>query len=157
MAFELCEYDENQKFAISFGEAILDNWFEANDVDYIELKGQIVGDRIVQIVNNRERLYREYFMLYDDPLSRDVIRVYYPKNGESWISWDKNCCIDIKINLSKGTEYGFCRVGFSYGRVQEQETERLLKIAYISDDKEIFRFEHDNMLEMDDKKILWAM
>ena len=44
--------------------------------------------------------------LYNDPIAKDIIRVYYPKNGESWISWNKEYSIDIKVNLSKGTEYG---------------------------------------------------
>lgn len=157
IAVEMCTFDTENRFALSFAEAVLDNWFESFDKNYTELKKEINSDEIVQVIGNRERLYREYFNLYNDPLSKDIIRVYYPKNGESWISWDKNCCIDIKTNLSKGTEYGFCRIGFSYSRVQEHGNERFLKIAYVSDNKEIFRFEHDNLLKIDEKKILWAM
>lgn len=41
--------------------AILDNWFELNNEDYHDIRNQIVGDKIVRIVNDRERLYREYF------------------------------------------------------------------------------------------------
>jgi hypothetical protein len=133
--------------------AILDNWFELNQVDYPDVRNQIVGDKIVDIVNDRERLYREYFLLYNDPLSKDIIRVYYPKNGEGWIRWEKDCSIDIKVNLSKGTEYGFCRIGFSYSRIEEQDCEKFLKVAYISEDREIYRFENDDVLGIDDKKI----
>lgn len=46
--------------------AILDNWFELNNEDYHDIRNQIVGDKIVRIVNDRERLYREYFLLYND-------------------------------------------------------------------------------------------
>ena len=116
-----------------------------------------MGDEIENIVNDRERLYREYFMLYNDPFARDVIKVYYPKNGENWISWDKKYSIDIHINLSKGAEYGFCRVGFAYSRIKEQENESFLIVAYIVDDREVFRFEHGDMPERDMRKLLWAM
>ena len=156
IAVELCAFNTEKKFAVSFGTAILDNWFELNGIDYIQLKNQIIGDRIIKIVNDRERLYREYFLLYDDPCSEDVIRVYYPKNDENWIRWNKEYSIDIRINLSKGAEFGFCRIGFSYSKIKEQKDEKFLKIAYVNDDREIFRFEHDDMLGIDEKKILWV-
>lgn len=156
IAVELCTFDAEKRFAISFGTAILDNWFELNGIDYIELKSQIIGDKIIKVVNNRERLYREYFMLYNDPFSIDIIRVYYPKNGESWISWNKEYSIDIKINLSKGAEFGFCRIGFSYSRIKEQEYEKFLKMSYVNDGREILRFEHVDMIGIDEKNILWV-
>lgn len=40
-------------------------------------------------------------------MAKDTIRVYYPKNGENWIRWDRDCSVDVKVNLSRGTEYGF--------------------------------------------------
>lgn len=76
--------------------------------------------------------------------------------GENWIRWDRDCSVDVKVNLSRGTEYGFCRIGFSYSRIEEQDFEKSLKVAYVNEDREIFRFEHDDMLNIDDKKILWA-
>ena len=138
--------------------AILDNWFEMNGVNYqdIDIRNPIIGNKISDIVNNRERLYREYFLLYNDPIAKDIIRVYYPKNGESWISWNKEYSIDIKVNLSKGTEYGFCRIGFSYCRIDETDSTKFLKVAYVNEDREIYRFENDDMIGIDDKKILWV-
>lgn len=65
--------------------------------------------------------------------------------------------IDIKVNLSKGTEYGFCRIGFSYSKIEERDIVKSLKVAYLNEDREIYRFEHDNMSGIDDKKILWIM
>ena len=95
-------------------------------------------------------------IFYNDQMAKDTIRVYYPKNGENWIRWDRDCSVDVKVNLSRGTEYGFCRIGFSYSRIEEQDFEKSLKVAYVNEDREIFRFEHDDMLNIDDKKILWA-
>ena len=156
IAVERCAFNDEKKLAISLGMAILDNWFELNNEDYHDIRNQIVGDKIVRIVNDRERLYREYFLLYNDQMAKDTIRVYYPKNGENWIRWDRDCSVDVKVNLSRGTEYGFCRIGFSYSRIEEQDFEKSLKVAYVNEDREIFRFEHDDMLNIDDKKILWA-
>jgi hypothetical protein len=162
VAVELSEFNAEKRFAVSLGMAILDNWFELNGNDYQnikkypDIKNQIVGDKIVKVVNDREKLYRAYFLLYNDPLAKDIIRVYYPKNDESWISWDKNYSVDVKVNLSKGTEYGFCRVGFSYSRIEEQSRETFLKVAYINEDREIYRFEHEDMLGIDAEKLLWV-
>ena len=156
IAVELCAFNLEKKLGVSFGTAILDNWFELNGIDYVSLKNELVSDKIIKVVNNRERLYQEYFLLYDDPFAKDVIRVYYPKNGESWISWDKEYSIKIKVNLSKGADFGFCRIGFSYSNVKEAECEKFLKVAYVDDDREIFRFE-SSMFDLDDKRLLWVM
>lgn len=158
IAVELCTFNIEKKYAVSLGMAILDNWFEMNGVNYqdIDIRNPIIGNKISDIVNNRERLYREYFLLYNDPIAKDIIRVYYPKNGESWISWNKEYSIDIKVNLSKGTEYGFCRIGFSYCRIDETDSTKFLKVAYVNEDREIYRFENDDMIGIDDKKILWV-
>ena len=157
IAVELCAFNAEKRYAVSFGMAILDNWFEMNGVDCQDVRNQIVGNKIMNIVNDRERLYREYFLLYDDPIANDTIRVYYPKNGEDWIRWNKDYSIDIKVNLSKGTEYGFCRIGFSYSKIEKRDIVKSLKVAYLNEDREIYRFEHDNMSGIDDKKILWIM
>lgn len=155
IAVELCKYNCENEYAVSLGTAILDNWFTTNGIDYSELKKIIIGDKIVKIVNDRERLYREYFTLYNDPISKDVIRVYYPKNGENWVGWDKKYSIDIKVNLSKGVEFGFCKIGFSYSRIKENGCEKFLKVAYICEDREIFRFEHEDLQSVDENRILW--
>lgn len=41
--------------------AILDNWFELNGIEYKDICNQLVGDEVANIVNDREKLYREYF------------------------------------------------------------------------------------------------
>lgn len=156
IAVELSKFYDEKGFALSLGMAILDNWFELNGENYPDARNQIVENKIVNCMNDREKLYREYFLLYDDPLCKDLIRVYYPKNGETWISWDKDYSVDIRVNLSKGTEYGFCRTGFSYSRIEGQNSEKFLKLAYIDEKREIFRFENDDMSSIDDKKILWV-
>lgn len=80
----MCTFNIEKRYAVSLGMAILDNWFEMNGVNYqdIDIRNPIIGNKISDIVNNRERLYREYFLLYNDPIAKDIIRVYYPKNGE---------------------------------------------------------------------------
>lgn len=153
IAIELCAFNSKKEFAVSIGMAIIDNWFELKKIDCQEIRNQMEADIIV---NDREQLYREYFSLFNDPLSKDIIRVYYPKNGQSWVSNNKDYSIDIKVNLSRGTEYGFCRVGFSYSRILENGDEIFLKIAYVDDTREIFRFEYNDLIGIDGKNIIWA-
>lgn len=155
MAVDLCRFNVEKEFAIPFGCAILDNWFELKEVDSAKLKRDLSVDSLVKIVNDRETLYRKYFMLYDDPLSKDAIRVYYPKNGETWVEWDKECSVVVKVNISKGTEFGFFRIGFYYNRVKENGEEVSLQVAYIQDGREIFRFTDINSSEIKGKRMLW--
>jgi hypothetical protein len=155
IAVELCPYDAENKLAISFGTAILDNWFELNGIEYSDLKKQLDMSEVAKIICDRENLYREYFMLYDDPMACDIVRVYYPKNGEEWISWEKEYSIDIKLNLSRGAAYGFCKTGFAYSRVRKGEDEKFLAMAYIDEDRELLRFDGYDIENTDKKTILW--
>lgn len=58
VAVELSEFNAEKRFAVSLGMAILDNWFELNGNDYQnikkypDIKNQIVGDKIVKVVND---------------------------------------------------------------------------------------------------------
>lgn len=156
IAVEMCAYNK-EYYAISFAMAILDNWFELNEIETNDLKKNLKLDCLEEIISDREKIYRSYLELYNDKYARDIIRVYYPRNNESWIEWDKDCSIDIRVNLSKGIDYGFCRIGFSYSRIREGYKENFLKLAYVHNDKEIFRFEHDLLLKVGVKEILWAM
>lgn len=78
------------------------------------------------------------------------------EKSELWVSWNKDYSVDIKVNLSKGTEYGFCRKGFSYSRIIEQDCEKTLKVAYIDGDREIYRFKNEDVLGVEDKRIIWV-
>lgn len=155
IAVDLCPYDVENQLAISFGTAILDNWFELNEKTYSDLKMQLDINEVAKIISDRERLYREYFKLYDDSMACDIVRVYYPKNGENWISWKKEYSIDIRINLSRGAAFGFCKTGFAYSRVGKGGYEEFLTMAYIDGDRELLRFDGFNIGSIDEKSILW--
>ena len=122
----------------------------------MKLKKQFLKTQIIDIFNDRERMYREFFLLYNDYYAKDVIRVYYPKNGQNWIEWDKEQSIKINVNLSKGLELGFCRCGFSYSKICDSEHEQMLKAAYLCGDREILRFKDDVWMLSDDYKVIWV-
>lgn len=63
IAIELCSLNAEKKHAVSLGMAILDNWFELNGIEYKDICNQLVGDEVANIVNDREKLYREYFFI----------------------------------------------------------------------------------------------
>ncbi len=138
LAMELCKFNKEKDFSISLGVAVVDNWliknkkplaFDSYDVQALN-----------RIINNREELYRNYFKLFEDENGVDKIRIFYPKNGESWIRWNEKYSIDINVNLSKGLAYGFCRVGFDYYKCICNNDYKTLKCAYIENGKEILRF-----------------
>lgn len=152
LAMELTIYGKEQRYAIPLGMAVLDNWFELKNIK-ISKKSQNI-EELQRIINDKEKLYQNYFMLFNDSDAMDKVRVFYPKNGESWIRCEEEFSIDIRANLSKGFEYGFLRPGFDYRKILSSDKSLNLKIAYIDDEKEILRFESYSGIE--GKLILWA-
>lgn len=89
-----------KEVAWSLAFAILDNWFELNNIDSQEIRSQVNTEELSSVLNSKIKLYREYFLLYDDPIGKDLIRVHFPYPfGKLYV--------DVKVNLSRGTEYGF--------------------------------------------------
>ena len=152
LAMELCKFDKEKDFSISLGTAVIDKWLEKNklslDCDNCNV------EELNRVISNREELYRNYFKLFEDNNGVDKIRIFYPKNGESWIRWDDKYSIDINVNLSKGLLYGFCRVGFDYHKIMSNNSVKTLKCAYIENEKEILRF--DNSPCCEDNTIIWS-
>lgn len=151
LAMELDSCGQGRNYAIPLGVAVLDYWFKMKKIKINNSSLNL--DELQHIIENKEKLYRNYFMLFDDSKSMDKIRIFYPKNGESWISWKEEFSIDIRVNLSKGFEYGFVRTGFDYYKLLPDKSLGL-KLAYIDDEKELLRFETYSGIE--GKVILWA-
>lgn len=138
LAMELCKFDKEKDFSISLATAVVDKWLEKNklstDCDSYDV------EELNRIISDREELYRSYFKLFEEKNGTDTIRIFYPKNGESWIRWEDKYSIDINVNLSKGLSYGFCREGFDYYKKTCNNDDKPLKCAYIENEKEILRF-----------------
>lgn len=153
VAIELRGYALNSGDIISFASAILDKWFENRKEQYKEIKERINKDYLTNVLNDTEKLYREYFLLYTDCAGGDVVRVYYPKNDENWINYSKLQSVDVNVNLAKGVMPGFCKVGFAYSKVLPAE-EIGLKVAYINRNREMLKFDGVDS-SIDDGNILW--
>lgn len=151
MAVELCAIDEERKKAISFAIAILDQWFKGNKKVGEGLKENLELSKIKETIYNREALYSAYFKLFEDKYGSDRVKVYFPKNGEDWIRRDDNYSITVNLNLSKGVDLGFCKTGFDYSIVGEEE--RMLKTAYEDKGREVMRFD---TYQFDKGRMLWA-
>lgn len=151
LAVELCKFDKEKDFSISLGIAVVDKWLEKNKLP-TDCDGYNV-EELKRIISDREELYRNYFKLFEEKNGTDTIRIFYPKNGESWIRWEDNCSVDINVNLSKGLSYGFCREGFDYYKKICNNDYETLKCAYIENEKEILRFNGFSCNE--DNTIIW--
>ena len=88
LAMELCKLDKEKDFSISLGTAVIDKWLEKNKLP-LDCDSYNV-EELNRVISNREELYRNYFKLFEDNNGVDKIRIFYPKNGESWIIWEKN-------------------------------------------------------------------
>lgn len=130
IAFELHMFN-TKEVSWSLAFAILDNWFELNNIDSQEIRSQVNTEELSSVLNSKIKLYREYFLLYDDPFGIDVIRVHFPL-GNFY-------SVDVKVNLSRGTEYGFFRSGFSYYKVEGQSEQATTLIAVVGD-REVYKF-----------------
>lgn len=96
-----------------------------------EIRSQVNTEELNSVLNSKIKLYREYFLLYDDPFGIDVIRVHFPL-GNFY-------SVDVKVNLSRGTECGFFRSGFSYYKVEGQSEQATTLIAVVGD-REVYKF-----------------
>ncbi len=152
LAMELCQFNKERDFSISLGGAVLDTWLTRNK---IALNSDGYDVQVLnEIINDREKLYRNYFKLFEEKNGVDKIRVFYPKNGESWIRWEEKYSIEINVNLSKGLAYGFSRIGFDYHKIMGNSDYKTLKCAYIGNGKEILRFDGCSCCE--DDLIIWV-
>lgn len=151
LAMELRNLHQEKDFLISLGTAVVDKWLEKNTLsaDYDTYNVQELRD----IINNPENLYRNYFKLFEDKNGADLIKVLYPKNGENYIRYNDAYSVTIKVNLSKGLEYGFIRRGFDYCQLLSNNKVTLLQVTFIEDEKELLRF---NTLSADKyNKTIW--
>lgn len=151
LAMELCKFNKEKDFSISLGTAVVDKWFEKNKIS--TYCGSYKCDELMMLISDREKLYQNYFKLFEEENGVDKIKIFYPKNGESWIRWDDKYSIDINVNLSKGLSYGFCRAGFDYYRINGDD-KKSLKCAYIENGREIMRFNNFSGSE-DNIIIIW--
>lgn len=154
LAIELCKFNK-EEFSIPLGIAVAENCIKMskNQKDFQKL--DIHKSELKDIIDNREELYKAYFKLFDDINGIQKLRVFYPKNGESWIRWEKDYSVDINVNLSKGLPFGFCREGFDYQKILDNDNNgEFLKCAYIRNEKEILRFKDSFSCDKDDI-IVW--
>lgn len=99
-----------------------------NKVDYQEIQNQVDPKELKNILSGTQNVYREYFLLYDDPIGKDLIRVHFPYPfGKLYV--------DVKANLSRGIESGFFRSGFSYYKVDGKSEKEINCVAAIGDQK----------------------
>ena len=138
LAMELTKFDKEKDFAIPVGLTIVDNCYKSKN---IPVNNESYNTQeLLDIITNREKLYRHYFKLFEDKNVVDKIRIFYPKNGENWIRYSEEYSVIINVNLSKGILYGFCRKGFDYYKINNN-SKKTLKCAYIENQREILRFE----------------
>lgn len=151
LAMELCAYDKEKECAISLGLSIVDKWREKNKLGPIRYDYNV--DHLYRIISDREQLYRQYFELFNDNNGSDIIKIFYPRNGEYWVRGDEKYSIDVRVKLSEGLPIGFCRPGFDYLEIISDNEGYRLQFAYIENGKETLCF--DSITEFEDKLIIW--
>ena len=139
---------------IAFAVAILDNWFESNNMDYQHYRNKLNVEEVKNILSDNYELYPCYYSSYNDSIGPHKIRVYYPRQGKCYLEWDKTASTIVNVNLSNGVEFGFCRVGMDYALI-DHDDEVMIKCAYVNKDREILRFGSMSDLT-EEQKVIWV-
>lgn len=150
---ELFDFFDIQ-FIFRLGNSILKNWLNYAQNIQLKIDEQLVWDKLKEILGDREKLYRAYFKQYDDLNGKDTVRVRYPQNGQNWVEWIGNNYIDVKVDLEKGVDLGFCRVGCLYTLIKDDK-KKILQIAYKKHCKEVLVFGPEYLDEIQKNNILW--
>jgi hypothetical protein len=154
-----------EDFIIALADAYIDSWkkeviknstiFNLEETCFINSSEEINRNDIYELISDKEKLIRAFFKGYEDKDGTNIIRIYYPAPGETWIELKEKYSIEIKANLNKGMPLGFCRVGYDYSLIQGDKNDRLM-VAYLSEkkDREILRVNKWDC--QDDTRIVWA-
>ena len=142
------------KFIFKLGNSILKNWFNYAQNIHLNINEQFAWEKLKDILYDREKLYQEYFKRYNNLRGKDTVRVRYPQNGQNWVEWVGNNYIDIKVDLEKGVDLGFCRMGCFYTLVRDDK-KKILKVAYKKHYKEVLVFDSEYLDEIQKNNILW--
>lgn len=142
------------KFIFKLGNSILKNWFNFAQNIHLNINEQFAWEKLKDILYDRERLYQEYFKRYNKLSGKDTVRVRYPQNGQNWVEWTGNNYIDVKVDLEKGVDLGFCRVGCLYTLIKDDK-KKILQIAYKKHYKEVLVFDSEYLEEIQKNNILW--
>lgn len=165
MVFNDYNININARDIIALADAYIDSWkkeviknstiFNIEETCFMNSSEEINRNDIFEVISDKEKLIRAFFKGYEDKNGTNIIRIYYPAPGETWIEWNEKYSIEIKANLNKGMPLGFCRVGYDYSQIQEDKNDRLM-VAYLSEkkDREILRVNKWDV--QDDTRIVWA-
>jgi hypothetical protein len=164
LAMEFNDYNININTTdiIALADAYIDSWKKEvikisnlKETCFINSCEEINRNDILEVISDKEKLIRAFFKGYEDKDGTNIIRIYYPAPGETWIEWKEKYSIEIKANLNKGMPLGFCRVGYDYSLIQGDKNDRLI-VAYLSEkkDREILRVNKWDC--QDDTRIVWA-
>ena len=142
------------KFIFKLGNSILKNWFNYAQNIHLNINEQFAWEKLKDILYDREKLYQKYFKRYNNLRGKDTVRVRYPQNGQNWVEWIGNNYIDVKVDLEKGVDLGFCRGGCLYTLIKDDK-KKILKVAYKKHYKEVLVFDSEYLDEIQKNNILW--
>ncbi|MDH5524754.1 MAG: hypothetical protein OEY01_12280 [Desulfobulbaceae bacterium] len=70
-------------------------------------------NEIIKILSNKKKMFEEYFKTFADERFNDEITIWHQNQENSFIEWQKEDSITVKINFNKIRE-GFFLKGFDY-------------------------------------------
>lgn len=145
IAMELYSYDKkiDSIYIYDLAEAVLKNWhkFLSNNnyfnekyserIKSIQYKKDACAiEQTLNIINSRDKVYREYFKSYNCDYASTKIRIWLPRPNETWIRWETEHSLEISVNPMIGFELGFFRVGFDYSHITNNEKGNLRLVYY---------------------------
>lgn len=110
--------------------------------------------------NDKERIYEEFFALYNNDNGVYTLWISVPKNGETYLSY--NTCKKIKIKIdSSDIYYNIIKMGFDYEIEYQGKTEYLRLYAFNEKTKDYYAEFSSTKLEFmkfdKNSKVIWAL
>lgn len=70
-------------------------------------------DTVLETISSNEKLFRHHFKQFQEDSFHDFIKVWYPKDGQSWIDWNPEQTIVVNLDTTKIPQ-GFYFQGVDY-------------------------------------------
>ncbi len=116
------------------------------DKDYKDFSYKVHRDIVNETISSNKELFSHHFRSFEEESFHDFLKVYYPKDGQSWIDWEPGQTLTVNIDSTKIPE-GFFLLGFDYANKEGH----FLKKSYRKDGYEYFNKEINN------GELIWAL
>lgn len=133
----------NEIRALILKDSIVKSLLKGAGKDVMNYNTQFPRNEIEKVLRYKSEIFKTYFKTFEDTRFSSSMKIYHQGYGESWLTWNENNSMSIRLDPSYIRE-GFFLLGFDY-RLDESR----LYTAYRSNGIEYFN--------KNNGKLIWAV